>query len=131
MRRFVTLLVILLALTSCVAKYPETIVGVTLGCATDSTPVIVDTITRFKAVIPTKSNPHYKDMHYKFMECANKPDCLDSYPFYPTQLTLYFKERKYSYTFSLKPTYPNIKCGEHGYGVAVNFDMGKLDYSVK
>jgi|ERR1700757_333241 len=129
MGRFIGALLFLVSVTSCTYKYPKAIVGVTMTCSRDSTPVVLDTIVRFKAGIITKSNPYPVEYKYKHTECTNTPDSLDLYPVYPSSLSLDFKEKKYYFVFSLKQVYKE-HCNK-GFCVRVNFDMGKLDYSAK
>lgn len=105
--------------------------GVPLTCVTDSTSITKDTIIKLKRAIPTGVGQNPKCPKFKNMVCDNIPNYIEFVNFWPTQISLNFKQNTYFFMHSPRPTNPNINYGEEGFTVTYSYDVGKLTLNKK
>ena len=123
---------LILVLTSCITSKIPTSKGVFSGtimtCKTDSTSLTGDSIV----LIKRNSNCNGCNCHYfSNPKCANRPDYADSQFFWPSNIILNIKEKRYTTLHSPHPTDPNIKYGEPNFTVTYKFDTGNIEYNNK
>lgn len=99
-----------------------------MTCVTDSTSLTVDPVVKIKAGIPC---PKEFKQSYTNPTCTNRPDFVSFVQFWPSDIILQFKEKKYYFVHSPIPSNPDIKFGEKKFAVAYKFDSGRLDYNKK
>jgi hypothetical protein len=123
---------ILLIFTSCVnyklPTFEGRFSGTIITCKTDSTSFSNDTI------ILIKSDSNCKGRSCRFYynpNCDNRPEYIDYGMFWPANLILNIKEKRYTTLNAPRPTDPNLKYGDPNFTVTYNFDTGKLKYNKK
>jgi len=132
LKNILFVLITLFILSSCaVSKYPtrkKDYWGVVMTCITDSTALTIAPIVKIKAGIPC---PKEFIQSYTNPSCSNRPDFISFVQFWPSELMFNFKDEKYYFVHSPKPSNPKIKFGEDKFAVAYSLDAGSLSYNKK
>ena len=119
-------------MTSCLnTKYPTNsnmFKGVVLTCTSDASIMASDTIIRIKKGIwPDGKNC----TNCRYLDCPNKPECVQYMLFWPGAFILDFKKNIYAFVTNPTPTDPNAKCVDDSYGMHYDVPGGTLKHHKK